>query len=108
MIQLLGASYHQAVLSYLQCQALCAILVMMYSQPIALALGSYVHKVLASMGWLQPQHQNNGKKNQRTIILSLQELKPRMAAAKSRNCITALRDRTQTRGPGPGVLLPQP
>lgn len=42
MIQLLGASYHQAVLSYFQCQPLCAVLVMRYSQPISL---STVHKL---------------------------------------------------------------
>lgn len=48
-IQLLGAAHHQAVLSYLQCQPLGSILVMRYSQPTSLALGSYVHKVLAYM-----------------------------------------------------------
>lgn len=49
VIQLLGASHHQAVLSYLQCQPLGSILVIRYSQPTPPTLGSYVHKVLACM-----------------------------------------------------------
>lgn len=81
MIQLLGASHHQAALSYFQGQPLGSILVMRYSQPTSPSIGKLCPQGPSIHGCgFNPQHQNNGG-TQRTIIVSLKELKPRIAAA---------------------------
>lgn len=81
VVQLLGASHHQAVLSYLQCQPLGSILAMRESAH-APSIGKPCLQGPSIHGYgFNPQHKNNGGKTQRTIILSLTELKPRTAAA---------------------------